>query len=119
MQEFNPNIADWIGSKNDWAYNMSPKPECSAGQVKTDIKVRVLPRSSRNQIIGSDDGVFRVKLTAPPVEGKANRALKEFLSKKLGVAKGSIEIVSGEWSRQKSVRIHGVFPEEIHRILES
>ena len=86
---------------------------------ETFIQIKVLPRSSRNQIIGSDDGVFRVKLTAPPVEGKANTALKEFLSKKLGVAKGSIEIVSGERSRQKSVRIHGLFPEEINRVLES
>jgi uncharacterized protein (TIGR00251 family) len=87
--------------------------------LETLIQIKVLPRSARNQITENDNGVFRVKLTAPPVEGKANVALKQFLSKKLGVAKGSIKIVSGERSRQKSVLIHGLTLEEIHRVLKS
>ncbi|MCD4717330.1 MAG: DUF167 domain-containing protein [Desulfobacterales bacterium] len=96
---------------------MSPKTGRSASQIKTDIKVRVVPRSSRNQIIGVEDGIFKIKLTAPPVDGKANKALIEFLAKKLGLAKGSVEIVSGERSRQKSVRIHGLPLKKVSTLL--
>jgi len=98
---------------------MSPKTGRSASQIKTDIKVRVVPRSSRNQIIGVEDGIFKIKLTAPPVDGKANKALIEFLAKKLGLAKGSVEIVSGERSRQKSIRIHGLPQKEVDTLLQS
>ncbi|MBW2117587.1 MAG: YggU family protein [Deltaproteobacteria bacterium] len=96
---------------------MSPKVRRSASQIKTDIKVRVVPRSSRNQIIGVDDGIFKIKLTAPPVDGKANNALREFLAKRLGLAKGSVEIISGERSRQKSVRIYGLTLEDVNALL--
>ena len=44
--------------------------------TKTIIRVRVLPRTSKNQVVGMDGGIFKVKLTAPPVEGKANKALR-------------------------------------------
>ena len=81
--------------------------------TKTIIRVRVLPRTSKNQIVGMDGGVFKVKLTAPPVEGKANKALVQFLAKKLGLPKRDIEIVSGEHSREKSIRINGLSVEEV------
>jgi len=83
----------------------------------TVIRVRVLPRSSRNEVAGRDDGVFRIKLTAPPVEGRANKALKKFLSSRLGVPKSDIELVSGGRSRTKSVRIHGLSPGKVERLL--
>ncbi len=85
--------------------------------TKTIIRVRVLPRTSKNQIVGIDGGVFKVKLTAPPVEGKANKALVQFLAKKLGLPKRDIEIVSGEHSREKSIRINGLPVDEVMRIL--
>ena len=81
--------------------------------TKTIIRVRVLPRTSKNQIVGMDGGVFKVKLTAPPVEGKANKALVSFLAKKLGLPKRDIEIVSGEHSREKSIRVSGLPVEEV------
>ena len=77
------------------------------------IRIRVLPRASRNQIVGMEGGVLKVKLTAPPVEGKANQALRSFLSKRLGLAKTRVEIVSGEKSKLKSVSILGLSAEEI------
>jgi uncharacterized protein (TIGR00251 family) len=98
---------------------MSPKTGCSPGQIKTDIKVRVIPRASRNQIIGVEDGTFKIKLTAPPVDGKANKALREFLAGRLSLAVGSVEIISGERSRQKLVRIHGLSLKEVDAILQS
>lgn len=83
-----------------------------------EIKIKVLPRSSRNQILGKEDGVYRAKTTAPPVDGRANRAIVELLAKKLGLSKGSVEIVSGERSRLKSLRIHGLSEAEIEALLE-
>ena len=77
-----------------------------------DIRIRVLPRASRNQVVGIENGVLKVKLTAPPLEGKANKALREFLARKLGVRKKNVEIVSGERSRIKSIRIQGLSPED-------
>ena len=84
---------------------------------KTVIKVKVAPRSSRNYIIGEKKGVYKIKLTAPPVEGRANKALKELLAKKLGLSKGNIEIISGEHSRTKSIRIHGLSLDDVERRL--
>ncbi len=81
--------------------------------IETIIKVKLTPRSSRNEIIGKTDDVVRVKLTAPPVEGKANKALVQFLAKKLGRPKRDVEIVSGERSRLKTIRVHGMSIEEV------
>ena len=84
---------------------------------KTVIKVKVLPRSSMNRIVCGEKGVFKIKLTAPPVEGKANKTLKELIAKRLGLPKGGIEIVSGERSRLKTVRIHGLPSKDVYNLL--
>jgi uncharacterized protein (TIGR00251 family) len=90
------------------------------GENRTVVRIKVLPRSSINQIMGREEGVFKVKLTAPPVEGKANKALKEFLAKRLGLSKRDVEIISGERSRLKSVLIHGLSHEVVDkRLLEN
>ncbi len=81
------------------------------------IRVRVSPRASQNRILPCEDGAFKVKLTAPAVENRANRALIQLLAKKLGIAKGRVEIVSGGRSRQKSVKIYGLSPEEVKQRL--
>jgi hypothetical protein len=69
------------------------------------VEVKVIPRSSRNELAGATDGVLRIKLTAPPVEGSANRQLLEFLAELLGVRKSDMEIVKGLSSRNKTIRI--------------
>lgn len=84
---------------------------------KTNIRVKVLPRSSKNQIVGQENGTFKVKLTAPPVEGKANKALIDLLTKRLGLPKENAEIVSGKRSRLKSVRIKGLSIEDVKNLL--
>ena len=86
-------------------------------QIKTDLEIRVLPRSSKSQIVNRVGEVYKVKVTAPPVEGKANKALVELLAKELGVSRGRVEIVSGKASRLKSVRIHGLSSEEIEDLI--
>ena len=75
------------------------------------LKIRVLPRSSRNEMAGEmADGTFKVKLTAAPVEGKANSALIELLSEHFGVAKSKIRIVRGGTSKNKMIEISNFQP---------
>jgi len=88
-------------------------------QVKTNIQVKVLTRSSKDQIIGKEGNVLKVKLTAPPVDGKANKALIDLLARRLGVSKTRIEIISGRRSRLKSLLIHGLTLEKITQLLKS
>ena len=77
------------------------------------FSVRVVPRSSRNQIVGVEGGALKIKLTAPPVEGAANTALIEFIAGWLGVRRGVVSIISGDKARNKLVRVNGVTREKV------
>lgn len=72
------------------------------------ISVRLQPRSSRNQVEGISEGALKIRLTAPPVDGSANRALIEFLSDLTGIRKSAFSISKGHKSRDKSVLAEGV-----------
>jgi uncharacterized protein (TIGR00251 family) len=72
------------------------------------VKIKVEPRSSKSGIVGMYGDALKVKLTSPPVEGKANRELVEVLAKASGVGKSDIEIVSGKSSKNKLVKITGI-----------
>jgi uncharacterized protein (TIGR00251 family) len=72
------------------------------------LSVRVTPRSARSEIAGIEDGLWKVRLAAPPVDGAANTELVKLLAKSLGVNKNSVEITSGVASRNKIVRIYGL-----------
>jgi len=85
----------------------------------TVIKVKVIPRSSRTEILGKENDIYRMKLTAPPVEGKANKAVIELLAEKLGVPKREIEIVSGKTGRLKTIRIRGLTAGEVAQALKA
>jgi hypothetical protein len=87
--------------------------------VETLIKVKVLPRSSRTEIAGRENDVYRVKLTDPPVEGKANKTVIALLAEQLGVPKREIEIVSGKTGRLKTIRIRRLTAGEIAQALEA
>lgn len=73
------------------------------------IQVKVVPRSSKREIAGVVGDVIKVRLTAPPVEGAANEQLIELLSETLNIKKGNIEIVKGDSSRHKIIKITGVY----------
>ena len=77
-----------------------------------DIQVKLVPGSSKEEIVDAEGDVYRVKVTPPPVGGQANKALIAFLSNRLKRPKGSIEIKSGKSSRMKLVRIHGLSKEK-------
>lgn len=66
------------------------------------IKVKIVPNSSRNEIILEEEFV-KIKVTAQPIENKANKALIEFLSKQFKIPKTSIEILKGETSKEKTI----------------
>jgi uncharacterized protein len=81
--------------------------------VTTEISVRVQPRAPRDEIAGERAGKLLVRLTAPPVEGRANDALCRLLGKRLGVAKTRVTVVRGAGSRDKVVRVEGFDPSEL------
>ena len=80
---------------------------------ETRLHVDVHPNAASNAIYGFKEGVLHVRLTAPPVDGKANKALIAFLSGLLGVSKSSIDIRKGHARRQKLLEISGLSYEEV------
>jgi uncharacterized protein (TIGR00251 family) len=77
------------------------------------ITIQVQPNARRNEVLGFEDGILHLKIAAPPVKGKANRELIEFLSQLLGVSKGSINIERGITGRRKVIAIAGLDREQI------
>lgn len=74
-------------------------------ESRARFEVRVQPRASRNEIAGMQNGVLRVRLQAPPVDGAANEALIAFMADELGVPRRQVRIVSGFGSRTKILEV--------------
>lgn len=72
------------------------------------IEVRLRPRGSKDELLGMRDGVLQARVTAPPVDGKANKALCKLIAKRVGVAPSRVSVVRGEKSREKVVRVEGI-----------
>jgi uncharacterized protein len=70
--------------------------------------VRVQPRSSRDAVEGEHAGALKVRLTATPVEGRANESLRRLLAERLNVPLSAVRIVSGENSRNKRIAVAGI-----------
>jgi uncharacterized protein len=81
------------------------------------IAVRVQPRAARDEIAGERAGVLVVRLTAPPVEGRANEALCRLLARRLGVGRTRVSVVRGRSARDKVVRVEGLTRAELTRAL--
>jgi hypothetical protein len=77
------------------------------------LSVKITPGSKRNEVISLREGIWHIKVTAPPVEGKANEELIAYLSKLLGVRKGCLNVTKGQTSRNKLVSIDGISREGI------
>lgn len=89
--------------------------ETSGGVV---VSFLIQPRASKNEIVGIQGDRLKLRLTAPPVEGAANKMCVTFLAKCLGVSKSALEIVAGQSSRQKQVLVHGARLEAVRDVLE-
>jgi uncharacterized protein (TIGR00251 family) len=93
--------------------------EITENQDSIIFNVRVIPRSSKSEIVGEHDGDLKVKLSSPPVDGKANKELIKILSKELKIAKSNIEIISGETSKTKQIKIRTSDKQIIYAILQA
>lgn len=90
----------------------------SDGKTGAALTIRVIPRANHNEIVEIlSDLTVKIRLTAPPVDGKANKALIEFLAEVLDVKKSRIEIVAGDTGRDKIVSIEDANSDEVHKIL--
>jgi uncharacterized protein (TIGR00251 family) len=78
------------------------------------LKVRVQPGASRNEVAGRrDDGAVVVRVTAPPVDGRANKAACKLLAEKCGIPPSRVEVVRGGSGRDKVIRLAGITPGEV------
>jgi uncharacterized protein (TIGR00251 family) len=77
------------------------------------IDILVQPRASRAKIGPMHDGRIKIAVTAPPVDGEANAAVIELLARRLGIARGNIEVVAGASSRRKTIKIANVTEQQI------
>lgn len=72
------------------------------------IEVRLRPRGHADELLGLVDGVLQAKVSAPPVDGKANKALCRLVAKRAGVAPSRVSVIRGEKSRDKLLLIEGI-----------
>ena len=80
------------------------------------FSVRVQLRASHNALAGEWQGALKVRLTAPPVDDKANTALYVFLAEQLNIPRAAVRILGGERSRNKRVEVRGVTVEQIRNL---
>jgi uncharacterized protein (TIGR00251 family) len=80
------------------------------------IRIKVQPRAPRTEIVGEHDGAIKLRVAAPPIDGKANEECRRFLAKLFEVSATSVEIISGDSSRDKVIRISNI---SARRVLEA
>ena len=80
--------------------------------------LKVVPRAARDEVAGWLDGALKVRVTAPPADGRANAAVEALLAETLGVKRGAVRIVAGHGSNRKRAEIDGLDPDEVVRRLK-
>ena len=88
--------------------------ETGAGAV---FRVRVVPRASRSGIAGVQDDALKLRIMAPPVEGKANDECIRLLAELLGVKRGQVTIIAGHASRTKTVAVKGIKADQVASLI--
>jgi uncharacterized protein YggU (UPF0235/DUF167 family) len=83
------------------------------------LRVRVVPRARANALTRDAAGTLRARLTAPPVDGAANRALLELLARALAVKRADLEVVQGAHHREKVVAVHGCSADDLARRVQA
>lgn len=85
-----------------------------------ELNVRLQPRAKRTELVGVRDGVLIARVSAPPVDGKANAALCKLLAKRLGVPPSTVAVIRGQSARDKVVSVAGVdTPDLMHRLVDA
>ena len=95
------------------------KPTVPQTETGITYKVRVQPKASRNQVDGYSADRLRLRVTAPPQDGKANAAVISLLAETLGVPKSRLRIIRGHGSREKLVQVTSLTPEDVERALNA
>jgi hypothetical protein len=83
------------------------------------IEVRLRPRASSDELLGMRDGVLQARVTAAPIDGKANKALCSLIAKRLGIARSRVGVVRGMKAREKIVRVEGMDEAALSEALRS
>ena len=97
---------------------MDHKPNFKDGKAGAAISVRVTTRSPRTEFTGiMDDGTIKVKLTSPPINGKANEELIRFLAGVMHIPKTNIEIISGQAAKNKLVVLFGIDSDRVNQLI--
>lgn len=88
-------------------------------QIPGGVRLTLLiqPKASKNEIVGPHDGALKIRIQAPPIDGRANEELVAFLAKELKLPKRAITVLKGETGRNKIVQIDGLDPAEVERRL--
>jgi uncharacterized protein (TIGR00251 family) len=81
------------------------------------IEVRLRPGAGRDELLGFRDGVLQARVSAPPIDGRANDALRKLIAKHLRVAPSRVTLVRGERSRDKLIAVDGMTGEALARAL--
>ena len=92
-----------------------PRVDADGGDAV--FSVRVVPGASSDKVCGVSEGCLRVRVAAPPHDGRANKRLLKFLSKTLGIPAGRLEIASGEKARIKNIRVKNIDKASIEKKL--
>lgn len=87
------------------------------GTAGVEIVLYVQPGAKKSEFAGEHDGALKLRINAPPVEGKANVAVLAFIAARLGVARSALTLVSGEMSRHKRVHVAAMAPTTVRRLL--
>jgi uncharacterized protein (TIGR00251 family) len=82
------------------------------------FSVRVAPRASKSEIVGAHDGALKLRIASPPVDGAANAELVKLLSKAFGVSKSEVEIIGGQASKMKQIKISNLTAERFDNVLK-
>lgn len=81
------------------------------------LSVRLKPRGHKDELLGLEDGVLQARVTAPPVDGRANQALCRLIAGRLGIPKSRVSVIGGAKSRNKVVRVEGMGRDEVGEAL--
>ena len=82
------------------------------------LNLHIQPGAKKTEIVGLYGDALKIRLAAPPVDGKANAALVAFIAAKVGAGRTAVEVVSGQTSRAKRVRVAGIAPTDVLKALD-
>jgi len=104
---------------------MNKQPESTVSEYVSEnaagvvLRVQVQTRASRDEVVGPHGDLLRIRITAAPVAGAANKHLLKFLAKKLKIPQGHLSVKSGATSRAKSIAIEGISADEVRQRLRT